>query len=164
MKKSFIFKKSIILFLFMAFLLSLALVRTNAFVYAKAEEVTEEGETLPVDELPANEAKPLSLYAEVSVKIGKDDTYVYSIVKNEFTLLPGILRVYAELYSFDRYQTTYSEDDLEAREYIGDLDMGKTLTASAAKNGRKRYWMAVTRYKLDDGTWQSMQTDAHYIE
>lgn len=131
-------------------------------MYVKADEVSEIEPKIGEGE--SSSAEPLGLYTHITIIIEKDETHVCAVAKNEFTLFFSTVHVYAELYSFDTYQTTYSETDLEAREYIEDLNMGKTLTASASINGKSRYWMAVARFQLDGGARKTAQTDAYYVE
>lgn len=130
---------------------------------ASAAELEQAEEAIVEESVSDSSAEPYGLYTKISITLSADSTYVYATAKNEFTLFMATIHVYAELYSFDRYQTTYTEDDLEARSYIVDLDQGKTLEARAEIGGRSRYWLAVARYQMDGGEWVTIKTDASLI-
>ena len=47
---------------------------------------------------------------------------------------------------------------LAERNYIYDLDQGKTIYAYGNTNGQTLYWQARMRSKLDEGEWKEKTT------
>lgn len=111
----------------------------------------------------ADTVEPYGLHASVSVSLENNSTQVRAIAKNDFTLFPSKVYVEIVLYSF----TTYTEDvtsmQEEARNSIDDLNMGKSIEATADINGRDLYWRARIRYRRDNGNWITKETATHYI-
>lgn len=85
-------------------------------------------------------------------------------VKNTFTLFPATATVYVYLYYSADYTDDYTAMTELASNYIYDLDMGKTLTASASTVNRGGYYLARMRYKIDSREWKESVTDVYYRE
>ncbi len=94
-------------------------------------------------------ADPRALFAYLTFKLEGSDGEVRAIVKNAFTLFPGIVEVQIELYSSRTFPSSYEEMTRECRVYIGDLNQGNELTARAPTDGEQRYWMARVTSKID---------------
>ena len=106
----------------------------------------------------SEEISPMALLVNLSLSIDSGDGQVWATVKNEFTLFPGTVQVYVELYSSLTYQDSYETMKLESRGYISDLDQGETISTYASTNGVEKYWQARLYSKVDNGSWSSKTT------
>ena len=109
--------------------------------------------------------EPNGLYTSITLFIScEGDGKVSAGAKNTFTLFPSVVRVYVELYYSNEYERDFSKMTLAAREYIEDLDMGKTLTATASTDGEMRYWKPRTLFKKDNNEWNDKSLDAILVD
>lgn len=83
---------------------------------------------------------------------------LWTTVKNDVTIFPATVIVIVELYSSDTYQESYLNMKLVAREYIADLNMGQTITATASTGGQTKYWNGRAYYKVDNYAWKDIVT------
>lgn len=125
-------------------------------VLADAEETEEVVSQTRIEE----EASPCGFFTELSLSIDGSDGEVYATVKNAFTLLPSTVQVILDLYYSPNYQYSYTDMTLAARDIVGDLNMGKSLTVYASTNGEQLWWTARIYYKIDSKDWQETYTDA----
>ena len=119
--------------------------------------LTEEGSSYSTVE----EGSPYSIITKLDLNISFDNNTVYGKVKNTFTLFPATARVYVYLYYSESYTTDYTQMQEVAQNYIGDLDMKKTLTARYEMQGESGYFLARMRYKIDSRDWEERTTDAY---
>jgi len=98
------------------------------------------------------------IYTALSISINGGNGKVWTTVKNDVTIFPSTVVVIVELYSSETFTESYTNMKLEQKVQIGDLNLGKTITAEAPTNGVKRYWQGRTRYKVDNGQWKEMRT------
>ena len=98
------------------------------------------------------------IYTSLTISIKGENGIVRTTVKNEITIFPATVYVIVELYSSVNFTDSYQNMTLESTVQIGDLDLGKTITAEASTNGVQKYWMGRTRYKVDNGAWKEMDT------
>ncbi len=100
------------------------------------------------------------LYLNIRIALnGIGDGYVTTKVTNAFTLFPATVRVIVELYSSDTYQDSYTNMTLVAKNFIEDLNMGKSIEASASTNGKQQYWKGRMYYKMDSNDWKEGFTE-----
>lgn len=90
-----------------------------------------------------------ALFSYLKLTIEGSDGEVRAVAKNMFTFLPGTIEVQVELYSSVEYQESYTDMQVERRMYIGDLNQGKSLVASASTDGEQRFWTARMIYEID---------------
>ena len=107
------------------------------------------GEAVAAGEVCSETADRRALLALLNFYMEGSDGEVRGILKNEFTLFPGIVQVQIELFSSPTYTESYEEMQLERRIYNGDLDQGEQLVARASTDGEQRYWMARTMANID---------------
>lgn len=150
-------RKFLTVFVALAFLLlsALSILFNNAF--AKADVNEEENEVI-IENDYSEEVTPYGLFTSLTLTIDGGDGSVWSTAKNSFTLFPASVAVVVEIYSSNTYQDSYKNMTLENRQYINDLDMGKSITASASTNGTQRYWKGRMYYKVDSKDWQEKVT------
>lgn len=98
------------------------------------------------------------LYTSLSISINGGNGKVWTTVKNDVTIFPSTVIVIVELYSSETFQQSYTNMTLEQKVQIGDLNLGKTITAEASTGGVQKYWQGRTRYKVDNGAWKEMKT------
>ncbi|MCM1295572.1 MAG: hypothetical protein NC311_08515 [Muribaculaceae bacterium] len=113
---------------------------------------------------PEPDAAPLGLVTTISISIGTSGTTVWARAHNDFTLGISTVQVYVELYSSLTYQESYKDMTLESRNYIGDLNINKTLETTAPIDGVQRYWRARVNYKLDKKDWVSKETGTFLVD
>ena len=113
---------------------------------------------------PSPDVDPLGLVTRISIHLGTTDVEVWAEAHNDFTLGMSTVEVYVYLYSSLTYQESYTGMTLESENYINDLDINKSLRASAPINGVQRYWKARVQYKLDNKDWVSKETVAVLID
>ena len=89
------------------------------------------GEAVAAGEVCSGAAEQRALFALLNFYMEGSDGEVRGILKNEFTLFPGIVQVQIELFSSPVYTESYEEMQLERRIYNGDLDQGEQLVARA---------------------------------
>lgn len=105
---------------------------------------------------PAEE--PLGIYTRMSLVLDGKNGEVWATAKNEFTLFPATVQVYVELYYSSEYHESYQDMILAERNYIYDLDQGKSIQAYGLTNGKTLYWAARATYKPDTNGWKEMFT------
>lgn len=110
------------------------------------------------------EIEPLGWFTSISITINCGDRKVWATAKNSFTLFPSIVQVYVELYYSYEFEENYQYMTLVAKEYIGDLDQGNTLTVTATTNGETLYWKARVNFKRDNNVWKEQVTDTFLID
>lgn len=104
------------------------------------------------------------IYTSLSIAINGGDGKVWVTVKNDITIFPATVRVIVELYSSDTYQESYENMQLESRVATEDLDMGNTITAQSSTGGEQKYWLGRTRYRIDAGQWEEMNTGTYLCD
>ena len=107
---------------------------------------------------------PYGLYTDLQFSLNGENGLVSASVKNRFTLFPSTVTVNVELYRSDAYQESVENMTLAASNSIHDLDQGKTVTASASTDGKKSYWKARTRYKIDNKSWKEKFSETVYMD
>ncbi|MDE7191122.1 MAG: hypothetical protein K2O35_01430 [Clostridia bacterium] len=111
----------------------------------------------------SSEAEPYGLVTKISLQIGTTGTTVWARAHNDFTLGFSTIKVYVYLYSSLTYQEDRTQMTLESSNYIGDLNINKTLETTASINGVQRYWRARVYYKFDQKEWVSSETSTILI-
>lgn len=109
-------------------------------------------------------AEPNGWYTKLSLSLCGNNGEVWAEVKNEFTLFPASVIVYVYLYSSDTYQDSYTNMTLENRNYISDLNIGKTVEARVSTNGEQKYWKARAYYNVDNKGWKNQVTDTLLLD
>ena len=137
-------------------LLAVTLCFSVSIKIAKAETVREDSAANGIKE---NTASPYGAYTKLKFGLSGGNGQVWAAVKNEFTLFPATVKVNVELYYSDTYQESYTDMTLVATKYIGDLDQGKTIKATASTNGKQGYWKMRAEYKIDSKAWQVKISD-----
>lgn len=107
---------------------------------------------------------PYGLYTDLQFSLNGENGLVSASVKNKFTLFPSTVTVNVELYRSDACQESVENMTLAASNSIHDLDQGKTVTASASTDGKKSYWKARTRYKIDNKSWKENFSETVYMD
>ena len=107
------------------------------------------GEAVAAGEVCSGAAEQRALFALLNFYMEGSDGEVRAVAKNMFTFLPGTIEVQVELYSSVEYQESYTDMQVERRMYIGDLNQGKSLVASASTDGEQRFWTARMIYEID---------------
>lgn len=105
-----------------------------------------------------SEIEPLGIYTKMTLSINGGNGQVWATAKNVFTLFPATVQVYVEIYYSYEYQESYTNMTLAERNYIYDLDQGKTIQAVGNTNGQTMYWQARARYKADSADWKELVT------
>ncbi len=108
--------------------------------------------------VPPDENGSYSIITKLDLKVEFDGDAAAAKVKNTFTLFPATARVQAYLYYSETETNSYAEMTEVATEYIEDLNLGKTLTASWDTKGRGGYFRARMRYKIDNREWEERVT------
>ena len=155
-------KNLTVVFAIFAFILMLLMVtfagyRTNAYAYCDTSSSTNESNKNSL-EIAEEEAVARGIYTALSIAINGGNGNVWTTVKNDVTIFPATVIVIVELYSSDTYQESYLNMNLVAREYIGDLNMGQTITATASTGGQTKYWNGRAYYKVDNNAWKDIVT------
>lgn len=117
--------------------------------------------TIRTINIAEEEIEPQGLMVKLSLNISAGDGNVTAKVKNTFTLFPSTVWVYVELYSSETYQESYTSMSLVAINSTKDLNMNKSISATASTNGESRYWQARMRYKFDSNDWISKVTSTY---
>ena len=124
----------------------------SGFKVAKADEIHSQ-ETLA----GGSEVSP-QLLTTLTLTIGGENGYVWGRVRNDFTLGFSTVQVYVELYSSTVKQDSYQNMTLESSNYIGDLNIFKTIETKASTGGVTKYWMARAYFRADSGAWSEKVT------
>ena len=103
-----------------------------------------------------------SIITKLNLNIDFSGDKAVAKVKNTFTLFPATATVYVYLYYSADFTDDYTAMTELANNYTPDLDMGKTLTASASTVNRGGYYLARMRYKIDSREWNESVTDVYY--
>ncbi|MDE7076386.1 MAG: hypothetical protein K2O62_03600 [Clostridia bacterium] len=122
-------------------------------VYAAPQDYAAESVGEEVEE----EATPYAL-ANLSLSINGGDGKVWATVRNDLAWFAPKVTVIVFLYSSDTYTESYLDMNMESSNEIADLNMGKTITAEAPTGGVEKYWLARTRYKINNGDWKIKDT------
>ena len=120
-------------------------------------------ETVVVEssEIKANgdeEAAPYGLFTNLTLSIDGGNGQVWATAKNKFTMFSSSIPVVVEIYSSDTYQESYTNMTLESRNYINNLKMGQTVTATASTNGQQKYWKGRMYFNIDNKGWDEEVT------
>ncbi len=135
-------------------MLCVALICLNSNgVYAAPQDYTAESG----DSAGEGEATPYAL-ANLSLAINCGDGKVWATVRNDLAWFAPKVVVIVFLYSSDTYCEEYLDMRMESNNEISDLNMGKSITTEAPTGGVEKYWLARTRYKINNGEWQTKQT------
>lgn len=99
-------------------------------------------------------------YATVSLSISLNggDGKVWATVRNDFSLFFPTVGVIVELYSSSTYCESYTDMELVSINSITDLNIYKTIVASASTDGVQKYWQGRMRYKINGGDWKEKST------
>ncbi len=116
---------------------------------------------LPDKTVSAHDGDSYSIITKLNLNVKFDNNIAKATVKNSFTLFPAKAQVYVYLYFAEIYTTDYTKMQEVANNYIKDLDMNKTLTATYEMQGDSGYFLARMRYKIDSREWQERTTDAY---
>lgn len=143
-----------ILLIVIVLICSLSIFVSNSNIVANADVIDSEGN---------QEAEPLGLMTKLSIQLGSSDGNVWASVRNDFTLGKSVIEVYVELYSSYTYQDSYRNMMLENKNYIGDLDIYKTISTSAPINGVQSYWRGRLHYRMDKKDWVSKETTTYLV-
>ena len=162
-KRTKIFISLLIAVFFMA-LSCLASYRAKHVATADEANISQKEQTEAYSQKNNNETAPMALLVKLSLSIDSGNGQVWATAKNEFTLFPGTVQVYVELYSSLTYQESYETMQFESGHYIGDLDQGETLTTYASTNGVQKYWQARLYSKIDNGSWNNKTTNVLLID
>ncbi|MDE6474055.1 MAG: hypothetical protein K2L70_03045 [Clostridia bacterium] len=108
------------------------------------------------------EARGLMTTITLRLSVGNGKVYVQA--HNEFTLGPSTIQVYVYLYSSYSYTEDYNQMFLENKNYIGDLNINKTLETSANIGEVARYWRGRVYYQLDKKDWVSKETNTVLVK
>ena len=112
---------------------------------------------------PSPDAEPLGLVTRMSLQIGSDGSNVWVRAHNDFTLGPSTVAVYVYLYSSTSYQEDINNMALMSRNYIGDLNINKSIETSYPIYGEERYWRGRMMYRLDNKDWVSKETITYLV-
>lgn len=104
------------------------------------------------------------LFTALSLNLTTENKTVYARVRNDFTLFSSTVIVYVYLYSSNTYSELVENMTLEDSNYISDLNIYETVSASKAINGTEKYWRARTRYKIDNDPWAERATLTYRID
>ena len=116
---------------------------------------------LPDKTVYAPDGDSYSIITKLDLNVKFDNNIAKATVKNSFTLFPAKAQVYVYLYFAEIYTTDYTKMQEVANNYIKDLDMNKTLTATYEMQGESGYFLARMRYKIDSRNWEERTTDAY---
>ena len=105
-----------------------------------------------------------SIMTKLDLSVTFDGDTAIATVKNSFTLFPAKARVFVYLYYSENHTDDYTEMLEVAQNFVEDLDMGKTLTASYDTKGRGGYFLARMRYKIDSRKWEERVTGVYERE
>lgn len=131
---------------------------------AEAADIdTAEAQYVNQDDIQPDDIQP-RLFTKLDLNISTGNGIVNGIVKNSFTLGFATVQVYVYLYSSVSYFDSIDNMTLESSNYISDLDIYQTISASGAINGVGRYWKAKSRYRIDSSSWAEMATLTFYID
>jgi hypothetical protein len=115
-----------------------------------------------VDDEPVD-VETHGLVTTISIKVGSSDGNVWALAHNDFTLGISTIQVYVELYSSLTFKESYREMTLESKNYIGDLNINKSIETYAPINGIQRYWRGRVYYKMDKKDWVSKETTTYLV-
>lgn len=87
--------------------------------------------------------------------VANGDGTVSAAVKNVFTLGYSTVTIYLYLYSSINHYESYEQMAIMATNYTYDLNINKTLTATASTRGQARYWCAQMEYNIDNSGWST---------
>ena len=93
------------------------------------------------------------IYTAISLSLNGGNDKVYATARNDLTIFPSTVNVIVQLFCSDTYQEDYNNMTLVAANSTLDLDMGQTISAEAFTENTQKYWIARTRYRVDQGTW-----------
>ena len=96
--------------------------------------------------------------ANLKLSINGGDGKVWATVRNDWAWFAPTVVVVVYLYSSDTYTESYLNMNMESSNEIGDLNMGKSITTEAPTGGVEKYWLARTRYKINNGEWKTKDT------
>lgn len=123
---------------------------------AYAETVVVENSEIKVN--GDEEAVPYGLFTNLTLSIDGGNGQVWATAKNKFTMFSSSIPVVVEIYSSDTYQESYTNMTLESRNYINNLKMGQTVTATASTNGQQKYWKGRMYFNIDNKGWDEEVT------
>lgn len=112
----------------------------------------------------SSDIEALGLVTKLTIKMGAVDGYVWAEAHNEFTLGFSTIQVYVELYSSNTDQDSYKNMQLESKNFISDLNIGKSIRTTAPINGRQLYWRGRLFYKMDSKDWVSKETITYLVD
>ena len=95
---------------------------------------------LPDKTVSAPDGDSYSIITKLDLNVKFDNNIAKATVKNSFTLFPAKAQVYVYLYFAEIYTTDYTKMQEVANNYIKDLDMNKTLTATYEMQGESGYF------------------------
>lgn len=137
-------------------ILLVAALTSGGILFAYAENVETD---VPKFETTENtEATPYGLFTNLTLSIDGGNGQVWATAKNKFTLFSASIPVVVEIYSSDTYQESYKDMTLESRNYINNLKMGQTVTATASTNGQQKYWKGRMYFNIDNKGWEEEVT------
>ena len=142
--------KILLTFIIISILLATALMG-GSIIFAYAETV--EADIPEYEPIENNEVTPYGLFTNLTLSIDGGDGKVWATAKNKFTLFSASIPVVVEIYSSDTYQESYTNMTLESRNYINNLKMGQTVTATASTNGQQKYWKGRMYFNIDNKGW-----------
>lgn len=127
---------------------------TVTAAYAETSEIENPDLNVNIEE----EAVPYGLFTNLTLSIDGGNGQVWATAKNKFTLFSSSIPVVVEIYSSDTYQDSYTNMKLESRNYINNLKMGQTVTATASTNGQQKYWKGRMYFNIDNKGWDEEVT------
>lgn len=98
---------------------------------------------------------------ELSLYITGGDGWVEAKVKNTFTFGLSIVEVQVKIFSSPTYETDINNMTVERSNYTEDLNIFKSITATAAVLNRNLYWKAWMRFRVDRGPWDERSTSTY---
>lgn len=99
---------------------------------------------------------PLLTNLSISIQ-GKNGT-ITTTVRNDITVFPSTVFVCVELYSSPTYYESYRDMTLVSSDMTDDLNMYRSISASASTNGQQMYWQGRMRYQINSGEWRDAVT------
>lgn len=105
----------------------------------------------------------ISCQITVSIKGDKKGT-IYGTAKNAFTLGSSIIPVYIVLWSSESKNGISINNLPEASNYIGDLNIFKSIECSKGTGGKAKYWQAYVFWNFDNKGWEYGSTQVMYYD
>lgn len=121
--------------------------------------VARADDNIPTVETIDDGVELYGVYTKIKLYMEGGNGEVWAVAKNTFTLFPSKVHVYVYLYSSDTYQEDYNNMTLMAKNYIDDLNIGKSVEARASTGGVAKYWRARISYRVDGKDLKELETD-----